>query len=279
MPCYFPWVRKGDVASRPLCCGRCHGCRLEHARQWAVRCMHEASLYDGNSFVTLTYRDTLWSLNYRDFQLFMKRLRFKFRPLRIPFFMSGEYGDLNSRPHFHACLFGLDFPDKVYLRTTNSGSKLYRSALLEALWPHGYSSIGMVNFESAAYVARYSIKKVINNDEQGFEEVLDPDSGEVVRRVKPFAHMSLRPAIGKEWIKRFRDDVYPSGKVVVNGVEARAPRYYDKFLRSVDVGAYMQLCHERSRVGADGFMETMPDRLEAREKVSRARLGLSRNKF
>ena len=33
------------------------GCRLERSRQWAVRCMHEASLYDFNSFVTLTYND------------------------------------------------------------------------------------------------------------------------------------------------------------------------------------------------------------------------------
>ena len=36
-------------------CGQCIGCRLERSRQWATRCMHEASLHDCNSFVTLTY--------------------------------------------------------------------------------------------------------------------------------------------------------------------------------------------------------------------------------
>ena len=38
-----------------LPCGNCIGCRLERSRQWAVRCMHEASLYEDNCFLTLTY--------------------------------------------------------------------------------------------------------------------------------------------------------------------------------------------------------------------------------
>ena len=33
-----------------LPCGNCIGCRLERSRQWAVRCMHEASLYEDNCF-------------------------------------------------------------------------------------------------------------------------------------------------------------------------------------------------------------------------------------
>ena len=38
-----------------LPCGQCIGCRLERSRQWAMRCMHEASLYKNNCFITLTY--------------------------------------------------------------------------------------------------------------------------------------------------------------------------------------------------------------------------------
>ena len=38
-----------------LPCGQCIGCRLEYSRQWAIRCMHEASMYDDNCFITLTY--------------------------------------------------------------------------------------------------------------------------------------------------------------------------------------------------------------------------------
>ena len=36
-------------------CGQCIGCRLEYSRQWAMRCAHEASLYEDNCFITLTY--------------------------------------------------------------------------------------------------------------------------------------------------------------------------------------------------------------------------------
>ena len=72
-------LARNDVIRRlSLPCGRCVGCRLERSRQWAVRCMHEASMHMFNSFVTLTYDDHLPeynSLNYKHFQDFMKRLR------------------------------------------------------------------------------------------------------------------------------------------------------------------------------------------------------------
>ena len=40
-------------------CGQCIGCRLERSRQWAIRCVHEASLHEANSFITLTYSQTV----------------------------------------------------------------------------------------------------------------------------------------------------------------------------------------------------------------------------
>ena len=74
----------------------------------------------------------------------------------IRFDMAGEYGEKYGRPHFHACIFNFDFPDRVFLKTTSSGSKLYTSKILESLWCDdrgksiGYSSVGDVNFQSAA---------------------------------------------------------------------------------------------------------------------------------
>ena len=86
----------GDIE---IPCGQCIGCRMRRASDWTIRVMHEASLHSENCFVTLTYgRDKLppdGSLEHRDFQLFMKRLRFHAkRPVR--FYMCGEYGPLNS---------------------------------------------------------------------------------------------------------------------------------------------------------------------------------------
>jgi len=153
----------GSVSCLRLPCGKCVGCRLERSRQWAVRCMHEAQLHDRNCFITLTYDEAHvpagFSLRYRDFQLFMKKLR-KFAGHPVRFFMCGEYGGEHSRPHFHACLFGFDFPDKVQFKRVGGGAVIYRSSVLERLWLQGFSTIGAVTFESAAYVARYVMKKL-----------------------------------------------------------------------------------------------------------------------
>lgn len=74
-----------------LPCGTCVGCRLERARQWAMRCMDEASLHRHNSFITLTFNDKNLPLNrsldVSVFQKFMKRLRKEVAPLRLRFFI------------------------------------------------------------------------------------------------------------------------------------------------------------------------------------------------
>ena len=181
MPCYRPLTgyRARDVAAsgrRPIVfnvadgyadmevklpCGQCIGCKLEHSRQWAMRCVHEASLYDANSYITLTYDDDSLprhrSVDVYIAQLFLKRFRKRYGKAR--YFLAGEYGDKFERPHYHAILFDHKFEDQKFFKMHN-GNKLYRSASLEDLWKGGYSTIGGVTFESAAYVARYCVKKV-----------------------------------------------------------------------------------------------------------------------
>lgn len=149
-----------------LPCGRCIGCRLERSRQWAIRCMHEASLHKHSVFVTLTYSDEelektensqLRELRHEDFQRFMKRLRKRFGS-GIRYYMCGEYGEKFGRPHYHAAIFGLTFKDKKLFKNTR-GNKLYTSQILTEIWGHGHASFGSVTFNSAAYIARYIIKK------------------------------------------------------------------------------------------------------------------------
>jgi len=84
--------------------------------------------------------------------------------------------------------------------------------------------VGGVSFQSAAYVARYLMKKV-NGDGATAHYVL-PDSGEI--RVPEFCHMSLKPGIGAGWLSRFGSEVYPEGQVLINGVLRNAPKYYDR---------------------------------------------------
>lgn len=77
-------------------CGQCIGCRLQRAKDWAVRVYHEALGHKDNCLITLTYNDGdlqgRKSLDMREFQLFMKRLRKKYGKVR--FLHCGEYGEL-----------------------------------------------------------------------------------------------------------------------------------------------------------------------------------------
>lgn len=207
-------------------CGRCIGCRLERSRQWAVRCVHEASLYERNCFITLTYSPEFvpTTLVKKDFQDFMKRLRKKFGS-GVRYFHCGEYGSKLGRPHYHACLFNFDFPDRE-LWSVRDGTKLYVSAELSKLWKFGFSTVGDVTFESAAYVARYITKKV--NGEKAAEHYQRVDQyGEIHEQVPEYITMSRRPGIGKPWLVKFASDVYPHDRVVLRGRTFRPPKYYD----------------------------------------------------
>lgn len=295
MPCYHPLLAwqcaNGDVvfAERrnydivrelQLPCNQCIGCRLERSRKWAMRCMHEASLYEGNSFVTLTYDDVhlpvRGQLDYPEFQRFMKRLRKKFGA-DVRFYMCGEYGEKDWRPHYHACLFNTTFEDKLYLCTLPSGAKLYRSATLERLWPYGISSVGDVTFESAAYVARYCVQKVTgHNAKAHYARVHSVSHGAPYhfQLVPEFNQMSRRPGIGKPWLEKYKADVFPHDYIVINGTKCGVPRYYDKMYAASDPDTFEYLQFERELDGRRRYEDNTPERLLVKETVAEARLSL-----
>lgn len=285
MPCYHPLQGWQKAPGAPLSfkpvrgarelkvpCGRCIGCRLERSRQWAVRCVHESRLYEQNCFLTLTYdKEHLpvsRSLDPVAFQRFMKRLR-KFSGPSVRFFACGEYGDEEGRPHYHACVFNFDFPDKKYLKTTKAGEKIYTSAILERLWPFGMCSIGAVTFESAAYVARYVCKKVTGDKAVEHYEYIDPVSGEVFNREPEFVRMSLKPGIGSHWFDRYGSQVYPADMVVMRGARAKPPKYYDR-LYERDNPEVMELIRlQRALDGQEEsvWLDNSPRRLRDKEAV------------
>lgn len=274
--------RKGRDSYRSLLlpCGQCVGCRLERSRQWAMRCVHEASLHRRNSFITLTYDDVHCpsdgSLRYEDFQKFMKRLR-KAAAVPVRFYMCGEYGETWRRPHFHSCLFGFDFPDKKPIRLL-SANRLFRSRMLESLWPYGFTTIGEVTFQSAAYVARYCMAKVTGQPAELHYSVVNVETGEISKRVPEFNHMSLKPGIGANWYAKFKSDCFPEGLTVVNGVKVRTPKYYDRKYAKDDPDGFAWLALERELYSKERFADSSPERLAVREVVTSARLrSLSRN--
>lgn len=265
-----------------IACGQCKGCRLERSRQWAMRCVHEAQLHEKNSFLTLTYNDEHLpadrSLNLDHFQKFMKRLRKRFGA-NIRFFHCGEYGDQYGRPHYHAIIFNLDFEDKKLWKIVN-GQRLYTSETLERLWtdpetnlPMGFATIGEVTFESAAYVARYVMKKITGPMAENHYSRLDETTGEIIQLKPEYTTMSRRPGIGKGWYDRFKSDVYPHDIVVMRGdKKMKPPRFYDGLYEREYPSDFEKLKAKRAREMHKHMDNNTPERLEVRERVLEARL-------
>lgn len=217
-----------------LPCGQCRYCRLEHSRQWAIRAMHEASLYPQNSFITLTYDNEHLpkngSLDYEAPQKFLKRLR-KSTNTKIRSYGCAEYGEKLSRPHYHLCLFNYDFNDKKHWQTNND-NKLYISEQLSRLWPYGFSTIGDLTFETAAYVARYVTKKITGRMSDSHYETLNPLSGEISNLLPERSiSVSRMPGLGRPWLEKNRDFLLAHDFVISRGKRVRPPKYYDRLIQ------------------------------------------------
>lgn len=248
--------------------------------------MHEAQMHSENCFVTLTYdNDHLVgpSLEYRDFQLFMKRVRKEIFPRRVRFFMAGEYGERNFRPHFHCLFFGFRFPESEFITRSRSGGppgphRIWRSDLLDSLWGLGFSSVGELTFESAAYVARYVMKKRTGPMAGDAYKRVDLTTGEVVDVRPEFCRMSLKPGIGASWFERYQAEVFPHDRVIVRGKEAKPPRYYLQLLERQDPAAREAVRLNRRVAAWGAAAEQTKPRLAAREAVAAARCRSLRRK-
>lgn len=245
-------------------CGQCLGCRIAKSRDWALRCVHEASLYEQNCFITLTYDDDHLpkdgSLNVEDIQKFFKRLRKRFGN-GIRFLQCGEYGSEFNRPHHHACIFNFDFPDKVLLSSAG-GNLLYLSPTLADLWPFGFHSIGSLTYDTAAYVARYVTKKITGNMANEHYQGRKPE----------FITMSRRPGLAHNWYTQFKTDLYPKDFVTINnGVKLKPAKYYDRLFDREHPEAMRLIKEMRQNELEKRASEFTEDRLKVKEELLKIR--------
>lgn len=257
MPCYYPvgtYRKDNSPTFRP--CGSCIGCRLDYSHQWAVRIMHESRMHEENSFLTLTYDDNYLpedkSISRKELQKFMKRLRKRIEPKKVRFYGCGEYGEKFSRPHYHICLFGFNFPDREIYKGAkaryyqnkfkeNSDNTLYISELLGKVWKKGFHTIGEVTLESAGYVARYCTKKVTGEHQSKWYGNREPE----------FALMSRRPGIGSSWFEKYSGDHYPKDFFTYKGRKLKNNRYYDEALKKKNPIMYEQIKEKRRKAADD----------------------------
>jgi len=297
MPCYHPlhgyksqeltkngkrqWTsssKKGYI-DLPLTvpCGKCIGCRLDRSREWAARAVIESKMHEFNCFITLTYNDENLppgkTLVKRDFQLFMKRFR-KHAGIPIRYYHCGEYGDKDQRPHYHALIFGYDFPDKKLHSKGKSkkGHDIFKSETLEKLWGLGFCTISKLNYETAAYTARYVMKKITGEKAETHYRTINPDTGEVFDRLPEYATMSTNPGIGASFYEKFKTDFYPSDFLVVNRKKHPIPRYFDKRLKKENSRLLDQIKARRIKRAARLKSDSTPARLAVREEVQLAKI-------
>lgn len=204
MACTSP-ISIGQYHSLP--CGQCMACRLHRTQEWALRMVHEASYWDASIFITLTYRDEELpdgeSLKKRDCQLWLKRLRKDLEPRKIKYFISGEYGDLKGRPHYHGIIFGMGRKEKD---------------LIDETWGKGRVDVETFCVERAAYVSGYIQKKLTGK--LGKEVYGDLEA--------PFALQSQ--GLGLRWLQDNESYVLKDLVITNKGVKHSVPRYYMKKL-------------------------------------------------
>ena len=253
-------------------CGQCIGCRMARSREWALRCIHEAQMHDDNSFVTLTYSPehlpSDGSLDKTHVQKFLKRLR---KVYNFRYYYCGEYGSKGKRPHYHILFFGYRPDDlKVYQKTR--GIILYFSQYLEDLWAKGFVTVGDVTYQSAAYTARYIMKKMLGRSAKDYYTRIDPCTGEVYEVLPEYTNMSLKPGIGHDWYQKYKSDCFPSDYLINEGKKLNVPKYYGRLFERESPLLFEDIKSIRVIKAQRHKMEQTVPRLRVKQEIQEVRL-------
>lgn len=223
-------------------CGQCVGCRLDQSREWANRCVMESLSYPSDQcwFLTLTYNDDNLpadgSVHKEDVQKFNKDLLryydYHYGYQGIRFYAGAEYGDQSGRPHYHVLYFGLPINDLKLYGHNHQGDLLYNSPSIEKIWSKGFVVIGQLTWQTAAYTARYVMKKRKGKDAQEYYDRLG---------IQPeFSLMSRRPGIGISYFNDHYEEIYQRDEIILPSVgkklnSQRPPRIFDDHMKEIDL--------------------------------------------
>lgn len=274
-------------------CGNCLGCRLDHANMWATRIYMESKLWKKCCFITLTYnnknlpinKNGLPTLVKKDLQDFMKRLRYHHKgneewihPLTgeyenpIRYFACGEYGPKGGRPHYHIAIFNWEPRDLVLYKQNKHGDGIFKSKNLMEIWGKGFVTVEELNFNTAAYIARYVQKKAgIQPQKREYtgnytqELKIDERNGNIfthfkkeVKKItypqeKEFIVMSRGVGIGRVYWEQNKEKIKRNKGILLkikDHVKLKPiPRYFKKLWESENYEEYYRFKYEQWKDG------------------------------
>lgn len=193
-----------------LPCGCCEECRRDYATQWAVRCALEASKYEHNWFITLTYDNAHYrDLNKEDIQQFFENLS-GHKKREYKYWLAGEYGPTTKRAHYHMILMNYDIKAKPIARNA-MGNTIFESEIISKAWGKGYVEIQEAGTNAMAYCAKYATKNAKDVD---FRPMMSKGIG--------LSELENK----QDFINKYG---YIQGK---NGKKYKIPRYYFKKIQT-----------------------------------------------
>lgn len=249
-------------------CGKCIGCRLDYSRQWANRCMLEAKSWTDNYMITLTYDDdhahwvrgvdqdtgeitNVTTLEPEDITKFMKDLRRSYSyhngKKNIRFYGCGEYGSKTHRAHMHIILFNCYIEDLEPFFLNKDKQQVYLSERIRGIWGKGIVSVVKLEWQVAAYVARYVMKKRKGKESKEWYEKLG---------IQPeFVRMSRKPGIGRNYYEENRDTIYAADEIHLerkngNVMTIKPCKYYDR-LFDLDSPEAMQAIKQERKLAME----------------------------
>lgn len=274
-------------AAMEVSCGQCIGCRIDKSKEWAARIVHESRMHQDNCFITLTYdAENLpydGGLHKQHFQKFIKKLRKQHEPKKLKYFHCGEYGEELSRPHYHACLFGIDFTDREAWSSSNNVTT-FISETLQRIWGKGFTTCGNLEYESAAYCSRYILKKITGARGMEHYQKIDAMTGEIYQIQPEYITMSLGRTkgngIGGTFYEKYKTDFFPRDECPIpgKGVYKKIPRYYEEIYAKQAPEEYEAIKKRREIYRKEHEAEYSAERLITKYKVKKAQLAhLPRN--
>lgn len=298
--------------SMSVLCRQCMTCRLERSRVDALRCTHEARMFEHNCFITLTFDEESqkklcpfigggYSLVRKHAQDFMKRLRDKFaRGVKYKFrdgtervfvsknvraFGCGEYGEVCL--HCRKSLKSKD-PCRCLVYVPDLGRPHFHFCLFNCFFPDRvyeggrdgfkfYSSECLKTLWPFGYssVSDFSFETAAYVARYCTKKITGKKSLEHYRgRLPEFAIYPTRGGgLGKPWFDKYgKTDVIPTDSCIARYVKCGVPEYYDRLRSRFDPDGLAEAKRLRSERAKMHVDDNTFARLQDKEKCMNAKI-------